>query len=122
MTPSIPAAVKHDAAEILRHAASHVQTGWTQGVTYNPVNRTCDILGAIALAAGCPRAHIAVADNFTLQWVPVARRPAAMLAYETIDGLLGIDPVEWNDARKRTKQQVINLLNDAAAALEASVA
>jgi hypothetical protein len=122
MTPSIPVAVKRDAAQILRHAASHVQAGWTQGVTYNPVNRTCDILGAIALAGGCSRTHIGVADDVTLQWVPMARRPAAMLAYETIDGLLGVDPVEWNDARKRTKQQVINLLNDAAAALEASVA
>ena len=109
-----------EAAAILREARAVIERrGWARGVSWDPRTGRVDILGAVAVAAGCSPKET-LTSPFPLAHAPIARRVGALTAWEALDATLDEDPVEWNDALERTEQQVAHLLISVATILEAS--
>lgn len=97
-------------AQILAGAASLlVESGWVRGVLHDPGSGGYDLLGAVTVASGCAKACLYEAD-FPLLAAPPARRAYALAAWDLLDGELGMDPTDWNDAPERRGSEVVAVL------------
>lgn len=103
------------AIKVLRDAQRIIsQRGWTQEVTRDLTTGEVDLLGAIALAAGAPVGAVDDRPDLLATSVPEARRPAAYVAWEALEYVVGGDPLEWQDAQGKSFQDAFRMLGKAA--------
>lgn len=108
-------------AELLRGAADCLHRyGWGRGAAWNPRRRTLDLQGAVAVAAGARKEDfLSRSDPF--ECIPMARIPAALSAWESLDAHLGVNPTQWNDCMAASQDVVVNELLSLADLLEAGL-
>lgn len=107
------------APEVLRKAREILgQRGWSQGVTRDFVTGEVDLIGAVALAAGSKVSDVDDRPDLLQTSVPEANRPAAYVAWETLEWVVGEDPLVWQDSQNRTIFDMFKALSRAAEHLE----
>lgn len=108
----MPTPLDHSASVLLDEAANIIRSrGWTQGIAVDPRTKKVDILGAVAIAAGCRESKI-FEDGFPLLAAPLTSRVAALRAWEVLDSQLMEDPLTWNDRQGRSSEEVLSLLRN----------
>jgi hypothetical protein len=106
-------------AILLRDAANYLNKyGWGRGTAWNPNRRTLDVRGAVAVAAGARKEQFLNAND-AFECIPSGRLPLAQMAWECLDGYLGIDPVFWNDNTVESCVQITITLKNLADLLDA---
>jgi hypothetical protein len=109
------------APQVLRKAREILgQRGWSQGITRDYVTGEVDLIGAIALAAGAKVSDVDDRPDLLQTSVPEANRPAAYVAWETLEWVVETDPLEWQDSQNRTIFDIFKVLTKAAERLEIS--
>jgi len=108
--------------DFLRRAATLIeQRGWIQGVSTHTKSGSVDLTGAIALAFGVPEEHLSENMDEMAYRAPGARYAHLLAAYDFIEGFVHEYPPDYNDNVGRTEGQVLKMLRDAAAELEATI-
>ena len=82
---------------------------WIQGIVWHPGREAIDILGALAFAGGATKAAMAEVRNPVLA-VPPVNQFTVEETRELAEALVNEDLDVWNDARWRTKDEVVALL------------
>jgi hypothetical protein len=107
------------ASEVLRTAIEVMDSrGWIKGLTKNFDTGEVDVLGAIAIAAGAKIKDVDDRPDLLQTSVPEARRPAAYVAWESLEYVVNCDPLEWQDRNDVSYQQVKQACLRAAETLE----
>jgi hypothetical protein len=103
------------APEVLRGAVRVLRDrGWTKGATRDLETGEVDVLGAIAIAAGAKIGEVDDRPDLLTTSVPVARRAAALAAWEALEWACDAEPVEWQDNGSRRIHDVVGALTKAA--------
>jgi hypothetical protein len=110
------------AGQLLRDAVVTLrERGWTQGATRQPRSGAVDVLGALAIAAGALIRDVDDRSDLLTTSVPIARRAAALVAWEALTWAVEDDPVHWQDMAGRQLDEVVKALERAALRLEIAV-
>lgn len=107
------------ASDVLRIAIEVMDSrGWIKGLTKNFDTGEVDVLGAIAIASGAKIKDVDDRPDLLQTSVPEARRPAAYVAWESLEYVVNGDPLEWQDQSDTSYQQVKQACLRAAEMLE----
>lgn len=110
------------APEVLRGAIRVLRDrGWTQGATRDLETGEVDILGAVAISAGAKVSDVDDRPDLLTTSVPLARRAAALIAWETLEWAVDGDPVEWQDKGGRRIDEIVRALTKSAERLTMAV-